>query len=156
MLVGTHPLADHGERTARGRHWLSVAGTGATPSSPCRPEQGEIARTGNAQTLRWSVTFRKLPRPSEAGIAKLLAPTGRRNGTPLGRTKGWAQAPQVSRSQPRKIIVLGPLRPGRSNGPPAKGRWGGVNKLDRDANELNMARKALAVALLPPCRRSPG
>jgi hypothetical protein len=52
VLVGTHPLADHGERTARGRGRDTVL---ALPTG-----EGEIARTGNAQTLRWSVTFRKL------------------------------------------------------------------------------------------------
>jgi hypothetical protein len=156
VLVGTHPLADHGERGRR------VVDTGCQLRGRARhrPRLADRRRRNRPDRQCTNIALERdvpeITRPSEAGIAKLLAPTGRRNGTPLGRTKGWAQAPQVSRSQPRKIIALGPLRPGRSNGPPAKGRWGGVNKLDRDANELDMARKALAVALLPPCRRRPG
>ena len=69
--------------------------------------------------------------------------------------------PPARISTGRKNLALGPLPPkfgsrtstplrGPRNGTSAKGRWGGVNKLDRDANELDMARKVLAVGPPPP------
>ena len=44
-----------------------------------------------------------------------------------------------STSVKKKYMAVGPLPPPARIVPSAQGRWGGVNKLDRDANELDMA-----------------